>query len=196
MFDKGRMAAKILIINGHPDPRPERLCSALAFAYSVGARAGGHTVKRIDVGSLDFPLLETAEDFTDTPPPQEILDAQEALTWASHVVIIHPLWLGGMPARLKGFLEQLLRYGYALSAPGQPMKGLMKGRSVRVIITMGMPAPVFRWVFGAHGLKALERGALWICGFGPIRHTIIGGVGAGDATAHLLTVQALGERAR
>jgi len=190
------MTRKILIVNGHPDPRPERLCAALAAAYATGARLAGHTVKRIDVGAIDFPLIGSAEAFTDGEPPKVIQDAQAALLWANHVVIIHPLWLGGMPARLKGFLEQVLRYGYALSAPGERMKGLLKGRSVRVIVVMGMPAPIFRWVFGAHGLKALEMGILWICGLGPIRHTLIGGAGAADMGPRLAAVEGLGRRAR
>ena len=190
------MIRKILIINGHPDPRPERLCAALAAAYAEGAREAGHTVRRIDVGALDFPLIASAEVFTDGDLPKPIRDAQAAILWAQQVVIVHPLWLGGLPARLKGFLEQVLRYGFALGVSGKMIKGLLKGRSARVIVTMGMPAPAFRWVFGAHGLKALEMGVLWLCGFKPIRHTVIGGVGASDMTRRLATVRRMGSEGR
>ncbi len=190
------MGSKILIINGHPDPRPERLCAAIAAAYATGARAAGHSIKRIDVGAIDFPLIGSAEDFSETTPPKTVRDGQAALLWANHVLIVHPLWLGGMPARLKGFLEQVLRYGVALSPPGRGMKGLLRGRSVRVIVTMGMPAPVFRWLFGAHGLRALEMGVLGICGFRPIRHTIVGSADEGDMTPRLVAIEALGVRAR
>jgi len=171
------MATKILIINGHPDPAPERLCAALANAYGNGARSGGHFVKRLDVGAMDFGLITSGDSFTSGPVPKVILEAQQAVLWADHVVIIFPLWLGGLPAKLKGFFEQTFRYGFALSAPGQKMQGLLKGRSARMIVTMGMPALIFRWVFGAQGVRAVERGILWISGFRPIRSLFIGGVG-------------------
>lgn len=182
---------KVLIINGHPDPSDERLCAALAGCYAKGASTAGHLVRRIDVGRLEFPLIRTAEAFAHGEPPPTIREAQAAVTWADHLVVIYPLWLGGAPALLKAFLEQVFRYGFALST-GKPMEGLLKGRSVRVIVTMGMPAPVFRWVFGAHGLKAVERGIFWISGMRPIRHTLLGGINGKPAPRALKIVEGLG----
>lgn len=171
------MTRKILIINGHPDASPSRLCAALADAYGAGAKDGGHSVLRLDIGAMEFPLIKSADAFTAGQCPEAIASAQESISWADHLVVVYPLWLGGLPALLKGFFEQTFRYGFALSAPGQKMAGLLKGRSARIIVTMGMPAPVFRIVFGAHGLKALERGMFWISGLGPIRSLVLGGVG-------------------
>ncbi|MDP3852438.1 NAD(P)H-dependent oxidoreductase [Phenylobacterium sp.] len=170
------MAKNILVLNGHPDPRGERLCAALANAYGRGASSAGHQVRRIDVGALDFPLVRTTDEFMSEAAHPAILEAQQALRWADHLVIVHPLWLGGPPALFKGFLEQVFRYGVALSPPGAPPSGLLKGKSARVVVTMGMPAMIFRVVFGANGLKSLEKGVLWISGFKPIRHAIIGEV--------------------
>jgi putative NADPH-quinone reductase len=190
------MAKRILIINGHPDPARERLCSAIADAYGKGARDGGHTVQRLDIGALDFPLITSADAFTADVSPKGIEAAQQAILWADHVVIIFPLWLGGLPAKLKAFFEQTFRYGFALSAPGQKMQGLLKGRSARMIVTMGMPTVIFRWVFGAHGVRAVERGMLWISGFRPIRSLFIGGVGGPqDLKPQLRRVEALGRAA-
>lgn len=170
------MARRIVVINGHPDPRPERYAAALCGAYVRGASQAGHQIRRIDVGGLDFALLRSQDDFMCGEPPAAITEAQAAIRWADHLVIIFPLWLGSTPAVLKGFLEQVFRYGFALNPPGQPMKGLLKGRSARVVITMGMPTPIFLWLFRSAGLRSLERGLLWICGFAPVRHTILGGV--------------------
>jgi putative NADPH-quinone reductase len=39
---------------------------------------------------------------------------------------------------------------------------------------MGMPALIYRWYFGAHSLKSLERNILGFVGIGPIRETLIG----------------------
>lgn len=172
----GGMPKKILILNGHPDARPERLCTALANAYVRGAIVGGHEIRRMDVGAMRFALIRSQADFVDDEAAPDVQRAQADLRWADHLLIVHPLWLGGMPAVLKGFLEQVFRYGVALSPPGGPPRGLLRGKSARVVVTMGMPAFVFRWVFGAHGLRSLERGVLWISGFKPIRRVIIGNV--------------------
>ncbi|OYW93085.1 MAG: hypothetical protein B7Z13_08235 [Caulobacterales bacterium 32-67-6] len=60
---------KILLINGHPDPDPDRLCAALASAYEAGAVAAGHEVRRIEVGHLDLAPITSKADFMATPPP-------------------------------------------------------------------------------------------------------------------------------
>jgi len=49
------MSKNILIINGHPDPSPERFCHALAEANSTGAKNAWHNVTRLDIASIDFP---------------------------------------------------------------------------------------------------------------------------------------------
>lgn len=170
------MTRNVLVINGHPDPVEARFAAALACAYVRGASGEGHQIRRLDVGALDFPLIRSAAAFTDAEPPPPIRDAQQAIAWADHLVIIFPLWLGGAPAVLKGFLEQTFRYGFALSRPGEPFRQLLKGRSARVIVTMGMPAPIFRLALDMAGLRSLTRGLLWASGFSPVRHTVVGGV--------------------
>jgi len=103
---------------------------------------------------------------------------QDIVAWADHLVIIYPLWLGSMPALLKGFLEQLLRPGFAFEyqKSGGMAKKLLKGKSARIVVTMGMPAFVYRWIFFAHSLKSLKRNTLWFCGIGPVKSTIIGSI--------------------
>ncbi|MDQ0465976.1 putative NADPH-quinone reductase [Caulobacter ginsengisoli] len=186
---------RILVLNGHPDPDPARFAAALAGAYVRGASAAGRQIRRIDVGKLAPPPVRTRAEFEGGQPPEEILQAQEAIAWADHLVIIFPLWLGTMPAALKAFFEQTFRYGFAISRPGEPVRRLLKGRTARIIVTMGMPRPIFRWVFGAHGLKCLERGILWMAGVSPARSLILGGVeqSAERRADWLDQVEALGE---
>lgn len=172
------MAKRILIINGHPDPSHERACAALAQAYARGARESGREVRRIDAGALDFPLIRSAGAFAEAEPPAVIKAVQHSVAWADHLVLVFPLWLGGPPALLKGLLEQTFRYGFALSTDAGAPKGLLGGRSARMIVTMGMPSAAYRWMFGAFGVRAVERSILWLSGIHPIRRTLIGMVGA------------------
>jgi putative NADPH-quinone reductase len=173
---------RILIIQGHPDPRPVHYGHALADAYASEARSHGHEVRRVDVATLDFPLLRAMSDW-DAPLPAALAPAQEGIRWAEHLVLVFPLWLGTMPALLQGFLEQVLRPGFAsVSREGdrtKQRKGL-SGKSARLIVTMGMPAFVYRWYYLAHGVKGLERNVLKLCGIEPVRETFIGMVEQGE----------------
>lgn len=170
------MPRRIAIIDGHPDPDQARFIHALAAAYEKGARSAGHEVCRISVADLQFPGLRSGEDFQKGEPPSAIVECQRVVKWADHLVILYPLWLGSMPALLKSFFEQLLRPGFAFKATtgrGLPRK-LLKGKSARIIVTMGMPALFYKWYFRAHSLKSLERNILAFCGIHPVRSTLIG----------------------
>ena len=172
----------ITIIQGHPDPEDKHFGHALAQAYREGAEAAGHEVRLVEVAKLDFPLLRSQQDFDQGQPPDAIRPAQEAIAWADHLVILYPLWLGTLPALLKGFLEQVLRpdFAFTKTSPGMPMKKRLTGRSARVVVTMGMPAFAYRWFYRAHSLKNLERNVLKFCGIAPVRSSLIGMVEGGD----------------
>lgn len=171
------MAKHIVIIQGHPDGASRHFCHALADEYAKGAQDASHEARRLDVAQLDFPLLRTKEDFEKGEPPAAIKEAQEAMKEADHLVIVYPLWLGSMPALLKAFLEQVLRPGFAFEYQSRGMpKKLLIGTSARVVVTMGMPASVYRWVYFAHSLRSLKRNILAFCGIAPIRSTLIGNV--------------------
>lgn len=172
---------RIAILQGHPDPAGAHLCHALCAAYADAARAAGHDVRQIDVASLDFPLLRTQDDFEHGAPARAIASAQETIAWAQHLVIAYPMWLGEMPALLKGFMEQTFRPAFL--GPFGPGRKPLKGKSARIVMTMGMPALFYRWYFGAHGLKSLERSILGFAGIAPIRETLFGGVANGRTRA-------------
>lgn len=190
----------ICLINGHPHDSPAHLCAAIADAYAKGARGTGAKLRRVDLAKLDIPYLRDSADFA-TPPPKAILDCQEAVRAADHLVVIYPLWLGSMPALVKSFFEQLSRNEFAIAASekgGWPRR-MLKGKSARVIVTMGMPSAAYRVFFGAHGVKSFESAILGMSGFKPIRETLIGGAGDLDgkrAKSLLARMEALGAVAK
>ncbi len=195
------MTQRILIIQGHPDPHADHLAHALAAAYAEGAESGGHAVRWTHVTQLDFPLLRSQKEWEESPVPAALRQAQEDIAWAQHLVIFFPLWLGDMPALLKAFLEQVARPGFAFKyKEGRTAfteKGLT-GKSARVIVTMGMPALVYRWYFRAHSVKSLERNILGFVGISPVNETLIGMVGnlkPDDAAKWLKKMRALGAAA-
>lgn len=143
-----------------------------------GAQAAGHEVRQVEVAHLDFPLLRSQQAWQEGALPPSLAQAQADIAWAQHIVLFFPLWLGDMPALLKGFLEQVARPGFAFKSDGtNPFgkKGLT-GRSARVVVTMGMPALLYRWYFRAHSVKSLERNVLGFVGISPVKETLIGQV--------------------
>ena len=171
---------QILIIQGHPDPSGDHFVAALAGAYARGAREGGHDVELLDVAKLDFPFLRSKAELNRPDAPEAIRGAQRALLRSDHVVLIYPVWNGGMPALLKGFLEQVFRptFIFPHATPGQELgflahftqrKGLT-GRTARVVATMQMPAFVYRWYFHPHS----EKSTLRLSGIRSVRESLIG----------------------
>jgi putative NADPH-quinone reductase len=180
------MVKRIAVIDGHPDADKARYCHALAAAYAEAAEAAGHAVRRIAIAETELPILRSVADWDSGTPAPAIRRCQETIAWADHLVIIYPLWLGSMPALLKAFLEQVFRPGFAIARKhkgGWP--GLLTGKSARIIVTMGMPAWLYRWYFLAHSLRSLERNILRFSGIKPTRETLIGGVEAGGASARM-----------
>lgn len=168
------MSRKITIIQGHPDPDTSHYGYALAAAYADGARGAGHDVREIVVGPMEFPFLSRRDEFygENVAPLPVVAPAQADIFWADHIVIFFPLWYGGMPAKTKGFIEQVF-----VGSPADNFEAfthLLKGKSGRIVVTMGMPAQVFRWYFGAAGVRTLEQGILRLMGMGPIRESLIG----------------------
>lgn len=195
------MARSICIINGHPDAGPGHFVPALADAYERGARAAGHAVSRIDVAGLPVDFLHNETEFAEAPGPP-VAAERDKMAGADHLVLIYPLWLGGMPARLKAFLEQAARAGFfigkAAREGGFPTQA-MKGKSARVIVTMGMPVFAYHLLFGGHSVKGVEAGILRIAGYRPVRRTLFGNVegAGGTGRARMLErVEALGRRGR
>lgn len=171
------MTRRILLIQGHPDSAHTHLCHALEAAYREGALHAGHDVRRIHIADLEFPLLRSQEEWEHGCLPANLGPAQEDIRWADHLVFFFPLWLGDMPALLKGFLEQVARPEFVFRPDsGRTVlhrKGLA-GRSARIIVTMGMPGLVYKWYFMAHSLRSMKRNILGFVGIRPVRDTVVG----------------------
>ncbi len=173
------MSKNVVIVEGHPDAGRRHYLHALADADAAGAAAAGHRVRRIDVAGLDFELLRSREEYENGAPVEAIRGAQETIDRADHLAIFYPLWLGEMPALLKGFLEQLLRPEFVLGPErdGFAPTGRFGAKTAHLVVTMGMSAGSYRRVFGAHGLKSFKCCLLNLCGFSAVTHQVIGAVG-------------------
>lgn len=190
--------AKIMIVVGHP--HADSYCEALGEAYRRGAEAGGHQAQVFVLARMKFDAILREGYRGEQPLEPDLVTARQALKTSDHLVFIFPLWCGDMPAILKGFIERVLQPDLlAIHAAGFKADWkVLKGKSARVIMTMGMPGWFYRWYFGAHALKILRRNILHFSGVKPVRSLIYGMIEAvSDDTRKewLREVEALGHQA-
>jgi 1,4-dihydroxy-2-naphthoate octaprenyltransferase len=161
---------KTLIVAAHP--RSDSLCQALADAYAEGAQAAGSEVRTLRLAELNFDALADPR-VVKADPASDLLGSRRLLTWADHVVIVFPTWWGTYPALLSAWFAHVLTPGFAYNyrPSGLPEK-LLRGRSARLITTMGSPRWWNRLVYRDCGLVALRTATLGFCGIGPIKTTV------------------------
>ena len=90
----------------------------------------------------------------------QVLDYQERLQQAEHIVFIFPIWWMLMPALTKGFIDKTFFPGIAFNYDSSGnMKGLLHYiKQVTVITTMAMPGFYYETKMGNAVWKALLHG--------------------------------------
>ncbi|MGY6706218.1 NAD(P)H-dependent oxidoreductase [Roseinatronobacter sp.] len=187
----------LLVILGHP--RSDSLCGALATAYATGAKSAGCTVRTLELGKMTFNPDVDIPSPTDQPLEPDLENARDLILWADHLVFAFPNWWGTMPARLKGFLDRVLYPGFAFREEGGHYYGLLAPRTAELLITMDVPPPVYRWVQGAPGQRAMARATLGLCGIKTLRVHHFSPPGHSEAPTRATWVtqaRALGEQLR
>jgi putative NADPH-quinone reductase len=187
------MPSKIIVIQGHPDSSRRHLCHALADAYDDAAVKAGNSVTRVEISDIEFPLLRTQEEFNSGAPPDSLKPTVDAVVAADHLVLIFPLWLGTAPALVKAFLEQVMRPGVAFCYEKNGTRKLLTGRSAHIVVTMGMPAWLYRTFFCSHGIRGLRRNILKFVGFSPVRTTMFGSIEGASESRRSRWLEIMGE---
>ncbi|UTV29042.1 NAD(P)H-dependent oxidoreductase [Photobacterium atrarenae] len=165
---------KIMVLNGNP--KKDSLSRHLADIYEVEAREGAE-IRRFNLGQMAFnPSLDCGYD-SEQPLEPCLVEFQDALTWADHLVIVAPIWWGGVPAKLKGLLDRAFLPGFAFRyASGSPEPvPLLAGKTARLILTMDAP-DTFLAEQAAPVLAQLDRYTLQFSGIAPAEVDLFGSV--------------------
>lgn len=188
---------KIVIINGHPNK--DSFCFALAKAYKQGAEKSGAEVREIVITDLQFnPNLQFGyQKRTELEP--DLFKAWEMIQWADHLVWIHPVWWGGLPAITKGFIDRLFLPGMAFKYKENSVwwDQLLKGKTARIIMTLDQPGWYYRLFYGRPSTNQLRKSTLQFCGIKPVRVTYVGIIKTSNEkkrSTWLDTVQVLGQK--
>jgi NAD(P)H dehydrogenase (quinone) len=148
---------RVLVINGNPSR--DSFCSVLAEEAAKTARSQGAEVRLIQLEDMAFdPDLKDGYRSRKTLEP-DLAHFQAAITWCDTFVLIHPLWWGSPPAKLKGLFDRAFLPGFAfryIKGKALPEK-LLGGRTARVLVTSDTP-PFFLWLLYRNAwLSVLKR---------------------------------------
>lgn len=165
---------KILIINGHPNS--DSFNYGLFAAYKKGALAAGADIKEIVINKLEFnPNLQFGyQKRTELEP--DLVEAWEKIKWADHLVWIHPVWWGGLPAITKGFIDRLFLPDFAFQYRENSLwwDKLLSGKTARIITTLDQPTWYYWFAYGRPSINQLKKSTLEFCGVKPVKVTCVG----------------------
>jgi putative NADPH-quinone reductase len=165
---------KITIINGHPNK--ESFNHALAEAYKTGSLNSKAEVEVITISELQFnPSLNFGyQKRTELEP--DLLKAWDKIKWADHLVWIHPVWWGGLPAILKGFIDRLFLPGMAFQYRENSVwwDKLLTGKTAHIITTLDQPSWYYALMTGKPSVNQLKKATLEFCGVKPVKVTYVG----------------------
>jgi NAD(P)H dehydrogenase (quinone) len=162
---------KILVINGHPYAKS--YVSALFKAYAANLNPSACEVRTLDLGALHFdPVLRYgyAERMEED---QVILQSQEAVKWADHLVFFYPVWWGSMPSLLHGWIERVLTPGFAYNMKGFSSEKHLKGRTAELFLTADGPAWYERLIPNSP-IRLMRKHILDLCGIKLLNSHILG----------------------
>lgn len=165
---------KILVFLGNPTK--DSYSGKLADSYEQGAREAGFEVERINIEDLRFdPILH--QGYKEIQPLEpDLLNVQEKINWADHIVFVYPNWWVSMPAAMKGMFDRMWLPGFAFNFDRSTKKLIqrLKGKTARVIIIAGTHSPFMTWwKFGdytneiSHGILGFAGIRTEVTAFGP-----------------------------
>ncbi len=123
---------KVLVVVANPEnPQDKRgsLVNDLAAVYCEGCRQADIEVDYLDLYREDYnPVHYPHRRDTQT------IEYQIRLRKADMVVFFHPVWWGGLPAIMKGFLDKVMTSGFAYHQQRGVQKGMLDKRSLVVAL--------------------------------------------------------------
>ena len=195
------MTNRIFILNGHP--ADTSLNMALAQTYAVAAKAAGNDVRTQNLSEMDFDIDYGLSGFENPKPLEPTLETMmQNIEWCEHLVLVTPMWWGGIPAKLKGAIDRTFLPGRAFDSrvpPGKMPLPMLSGRSARVILTSDTPRWILSLMYRSAIVHQLRKQVLKFVGITPTRFTFLSGAShpkTGQVDSWLKQISALGRSAR
>jgi NAD(P)H dehydrogenase (quinone) len=108
----------VYIIYAHPSKKS--FCRSVLKAFTDGLKSSGHTFEIGDLYEMNFKSEMDSIQYErevgldpNAPVPNDVLLEQKKINKADALAFIYPVWWSDCPAKLKGWFDRVLTYGYA-----------------------------------------------------------------------------------
>ncbi len=144
----------VLIVYAHPEP--SSFTGALKDVAVRALTAAGHRVEVSDLYAEGFNPVAGRHDFTSKADPArfhyqseqlhasrtgsfaaDLVREQDRLLRADLLILLFPLWWGGLPAIVKGWFDRVCAYGAAYADGRRFDRGYFVGRRALIGLTTG-----------------------------------------------------------
>jgi len=161
---------KVVIIFNHPYHKS--YCNAILESVTKGLQSAQHDVDLIHLDNDGFNPVMSEPDLkafvNHKPVDPQVIDYNERLQTADHLIFIFPIWWDLMPAMTKGFIDRVLYPGvvYEHHPRGFGLVSLLKNlKGVTMITTMNKPKIMYSLLIGNLIRKALLRSVFKTMGY-------------------------------
>lgn len=161
--------SRLLILNGNPGSSTLNRAMVEAIAAVAVSRGAEIRIHHLNELRFDANLAEGYHSRMEWEP--DLRRLHEDLFWCDRFVLVHPLWWGGAPARLKGLIDRMFLPGvtFRYEAGRRFPVPLLSGRKARIILTSDTPSLILWLLYGNGWLKILRRQILGFCGFSDLK---------------------------
>lgn len=161
---------RTVIVFNHP--YEGSYCNAILGAVTKGLQKASHEIDLIHLDKDNFNPAMTSADLKafveHQPMDPQVIDYNERLKNADHLIFIFPIWWDLMPATTKGFIDRVLFPGvvYDHHPRGFGLVPLLKNlKSVTIITTMNKPRIMYSLLIGNLIRKAMLRSVFKTMGY-------------------------------
>jgi len=162
---------KILVVYCHPNPKSYTHAVLEAVQAGLGSTCEIDTLDLYASGFDPVLVVDETRRRRDLDTVEETRPHREQIAWCDAMVFVYPVWWGGFPAMLKGWLDRTFVSGLTYSFQGRAKtavlpRGLMRGKEAHFFYTLDSP-----WIvaFLDPGWFSNLFTVFWYCGFSTVR---------------------------
>ena len=171
-----------LIIFAHPNGKSfsHQILKTLTEEIS----SSGNSYEYRNLYDLNFePVLSSSDlaQYKKGEYPDDVRTEQQWVSWADVLVFIYPLWWGGMPAIMKGYIDRVYATGFAYEFNDNNPVGLLQGKKALLLSTQGYSRDYYDSIGMTDAMLKIETSGIFgFCGIELLEHLFFGNAPAKD----------------
>jgi NAD(P)H dehydrogenase (quinone) len=169
---------KHLIIYSHPNPKSFNYAIKETFANALKEK--NHEVRVRDLYEINFDPVLKGSDFVALQKGSvapDVKTEQDNIKWADVITFVYPIWWTGLPARIKGYIDRVMTFGFAYKIDAKGVTGLLSDKKVYLFNTTGTPEEHYKNIGMLKSMnQTSDMGIFEFCGMKVIGHKYFCGV--------------------